>query len=152
MKARGVLLMSAVLLLSGQFATIAQDKYLPKPDEVLYGTWANEKMFPPKWIMKPDGSYEQYNPVSNTVPFERGRFEIWKKWTDSNGTVWYYVACTVTSGVRPGFMFQATWKIRQSGNVAEWVRRHVARFDESYFMSTVNPKDLAYRLYHRSEN
>lgn len=143
-------LMSSVLLLFIQVAAIAQDKYVPKPDEVLYGSWTNTKMFPPKWVMKSDGFYEQYNPIANTVPFERGRFEIWKEWTDSEGNIWYNAACTVTSGVHPGFMFQATWKIGESGNVAEWVRRHVSRFDQSYFVSTIDLKDLSYRFYRRS--
>ena len=145
----GLAIAGAFLSLLPSFL-VAQDKYTPSSDEILYGTWTNEKMFPPKWVMKPDGFYEQYNPVTNTVPFERGKFEIWKAWTDSEGNVWYDVACTVTSGVRPGFMFQATWRIAQSGDTAEWVRRQVARFDQSYFMSTISPKDPAYRVYRRS--
>ena len=147
-----LILLGAVLafLIFVHGEVLAQEKYIPGVHEELYGTWTNEKMFPPKWVMRSDGIYEQCNSIAKTVPFERGEFEIWKKWTDSEGNIWYDAACTVVSGVHPGFMFQATWKISESGNVAEWVRRHVSRFDQSYFVSTIDSKDLSYRFYRRS--
>ena len=124
-------LWSVTVLLVSMIPLYAADKYVPTADEILYGTWTNEQMFPPKWVMNPDGTYEQFNATANAAPFESGRFEIWKKWTDSEGNVWYNTACEVTEGTQAGSMFQATWKIDQSGNSAEWIRRKVSRFDQA---------------------
>jgi hypothetical protein len=129
---------------------MAQDRYVAKADERIYGTWTNEKNFPPKWVIKADGTYEQYNPITSTVHFKSGKYDIWKNWTDSDGNVWYDIACTDISGAHPGFMFQAVWKINESGEVAEVLRRHVIRFDQSYFITTIDPKDPDYQVYRRS--
>jgi hypothetical protein len=46
--------------------TTAQSKYVPSANEVFYGTWLNEKMYPQKTVHKPDGSFEDYQHISDT--------------------------------------------------------------------------------------
>ena len=74
MKAGIVFSISAVLMLVFSLVAIAQDTYVPAPNEELYGTWTNEKMFPPKIVVSPGGTWEHYFPASNTFPCGRSSF------------------------------------------------------------------------------
>jgi len=62
----------------------APKKYIPKPNEVIYGTWTNEKMSPPKMVQTPEG-YHDYASISDTTPIVAGPEKLFNSWTDLAG-------------------------------------------------------------------
>jgi hypothetical protein len=91
--------------------------YTPSPNEVFYGTWVNEKMYPQKMVKRSDGSYDDYATVSDTTPFRGGRYEIFKKWTDSEGNVFYETYDTFSFGIH--LKTQNLWRVSKSGTLLE---------------------------------
>ena len=93
MKTRVLLLYAPVILMFMiPFGAIAQDKYVPKANEELYGTWINDNAMPPQYPKKTvyfPGGRKQYANISDTEPFEEDTEEIAEKWTDSEGNIWY---------------------------------------------------------------
>jgi hypothetical protein len=128
-------------------AGCAKGKYVPKPNEELYGTWTNEEMSHQKTVNHPDGKFEDYFSVSDTTPFRGGTTEIVKKWTDSEGNVWYNTCDTFTTGSVKGHKVQNLWKISKSGTVAEFVWSEVGQFDPSKFPTTIDPKGNNYFIF-----
>jgi hypothetical protein len=74
----------ALILLGG----CGPGKYVPRANEEFYGTWINEKMDPMKIVISPDGSFGDYNLTTATTPFRGGKWKIFRKWTDSEGSVY----------------------------------------------------------------
>ena len=111
----------------------------------------NEKMFPPKMLESPNGTWEHYFPVSNTKPFHGGKMEIIKKWTDSDRSVYYYTLDTETFGVDKGKV-RRLWKISEDGKVLEMVWRESAgtTFDPNGMPADIDPKDRVYSIFARA--
>ena len=125
MRKQVVLVASLVILLVVLGALgFGQEKYTPKPNEEIYGTWVNEQMNPPKTIFNPDGTFADYYPASYSKPYEGGTQEIVKTWTDSEGSVYYDTYDTFTFGAgMVGAKTQCLSKVSKSGTVLEfsWV-------------------------------
>jgi hypothetical protein len=152
MKSRALLVCAVVILLPLiHVVGWAQEKYVPKPDEELYGTWTNEKAFPPRLVESPDGTFAEFFPISNPKPFRGGTTEIVKKWTGSDGSVYYYLLKTVTLGVNKGMRVQFLHKISESGKVLEtaW-RSGTTTFDAERMPTEIDPKDQNYQIFNMS--
>ena len=97
MKTRKPILTLAVLSLLLSFAATAQYKYVPKPNEEIYGTWINQARLPQKEVITAEG-WTEYTRMTDSEPFLQGNWEIVSKWTDSEGNIWYKSLITITGG------------------------------------------------------
>ena len=152
MKDRLSLLAAVVTLLAlMQVVGWAQDKYVPSGDEELYGTWTNDKTFPPKIVMSPDGTTKQYFPISSLKVFREGTVEIFKKWIGSDGSIYYYTLERLTSGADKGRKTRFLWRVSESGKVLEMVWRPAgSTFDPDGMPTEIDPKDSNYQVFTRS--
>lgn len=147
----------AVLLAAVPLLAFGQEKSSPKPDEELYGTWVNEQMMPPRVVINPDGSFADYFPASYSKPYQGGKTEIFKKWTDSEGNVYYDTYDTFTfSSTMEQTKLQCLKKVSKSGTVLEWNWVTVSEFGPGKFPSTLDPTknehDVAgYLIYYRAK-
>jgi hypothetical protein len=158
MKGRMCLPVAALLLLSMiQVGGWAQENFVPKGDEELYGTWANEKnnvdvFHGQKVVVAADGM-DIYCRVSDPAPGMEVSWEISSKWTDSEGNVWYKTLGTSTGGVYKGANWQALEKINKSGTVWERAVNYLelGRFNPAFYPRTIDPNGTYYRLLYRTE-
>jgi hypothetical protein len=103
MKGRRLFLISSILLFIVLLGASAQEKYVPKADEELYGTWTNKEYSgsisyqPQKEVVTAD-RYGWYHLIPDSVPYEEGTYEIDRKWTDAEGNIWYRILCTAKTG------------------------------------------------------
>jgi len=148
---------SIVLLASIHVGGWAEEKYMPKEDEELYGTWTNEQgvkdyYHPPKSVVNTDG-YKNFVNVSDSVPFEEGTRQIDSKWIDSEGDIWYKTFGTVTTGVYKGYKYQALVKISKSRTVSEFVFRSIGflEFDPNDYPTKIDPNDPTYTIQYRAK-
>ena len=156
MKARGMLFLSSLLILLSiiTFGAKAQDKYVPKANEELYGTWINNKSINSYHVQKAvhiPNAWREFSDVKDTVPHQEGTVRIDDKWTDSDGTIWYKTFNAITSGTYKGFKVQALQKISQSGSVKENVSIAVGEFDPKLYPTEIDPKDDSYQIFYRAE-
>lgn len=129
-----------------------QAKYVPTKDEVYYGIWTNKEMKFPRLIHYSDGTFEDYSSVSGVILIDGGTSEIFKKWTDSEGNVWYNCYDIFTKGNIRGMKAQTLWKISKSGTVGEFVVNAVGTFDPNGFPTTVDQHRYdEYYIYSRAE-
>ena len=143
--------LAAVFLVLGGVALIAQNAYVPKPDEELYKTWENDFAYPQRTVNFP-GGYKDYNFNADTTPSEQGEEQIMKRWTDSDGNVWYWLFGKVTVGQYAGVQYQTLTKISHNGTLRELVfRAPVYAYNPNSPMQ-IDPDDLSYRVYHRYGN
>jgi hypothetical protein len=158
MKTRTLLFVASVILLFmiARGAT-AQDKYVPKADEELYGTWTSKQnvedyFHPQKSVNTADG-YKNYSKVSDSVSFEEGTEQIDTKWTDTEGNIWYKTFSTVTTGVYKGYRFQSLVKISKSGTISESVSISIAHqdFKPTYYPTEIDSNDSTYKIMFRAE-
>lgn len=67
---------------------------LSESDEICC-TWFNlkhiEGKFPQKIVFHYDGTYATYEELNSIDALSRGMFQIVKKWTDSEGDIWYKI-------------------------------------------------------------
>jgi hypothetical protein len=139
MKTRALVVCSLIL------ACLLQGACGPASRDVLYGTWVNKDVWPAKTVMKPDGAIELYEKPSDTKILMAGKAEIKKKWTESNGDVYFQVFAKYTEGVSnvlPGtttVIHQMLWKISKSGTVAEYYWVQVPAFDPELFPTKIDP-------------
>jgi hypothetical protein len=130
---------------------LAQEKYVPKPNEELYGTWIMVKGDFPKMINLL-GKREQFFSADASTPIQELAVEIEKKWKDSDGNVFFQDFCTVTKGPYEGRMFQELDKISESGKKWEIMWGFVGQFDSASFPKKIDPTDHSYGQYERSAN
>lgn len=153
MKVR-MLLLAQILVWLAFFQGIAwaQEEFTPSENEELYGTWTNEQTFPPQLVENPDGTFEEHSPIANPKAFRRGTIKIVKKWTGSDGCIYYYSLDTTTSGADRGRRIKALWKISELGKVLEVVRRITAssEFDPKGMPTEIDPKEPYYQIFTRS--
>lgn len=145
MNAKKVLLFISPLLFLSQLGAVAQDLYIPSPNEPFYGTWVNEKMNPPKAIHYPDGTFEDYKSISDTTPFRKGKSLIIKKSTDADGNVYYETNDKSSFGP----IVHSLWKVNKYHTALEMVGR-AAGIEQKDFPREIDPKDPHYFIYYRS--
>jgi len=142
-----------ILLIALGVPIFGQEKYTPKPNEELYGTWVNDKMNE-KMVMNPDGSFADYYPASYNKPYQGGKSEIFKKWTDSEGNVFYNTYVTIIFG-SPGYKTQDLCKVSKSGTVLEMQWVGVSDFGPEKFPSAFDAKTqseiMGYFIYYRAK-
>ena len=149
----GVMLICAMLLgYLIPFGANAQDKYVPKPNEELYGTWTNSENDPTwqmqKEIVSADG-YKDYAKTIDTVPFQESTLHMDSKWTDSEGNIWYKVYGILTSGPYAGYNWQTLVKLSKSGTVRESQRSTAAQYDPEWYPTELKPGDTFYSIHYR---
>jgi hypothetical protein len=149
-----VMLLAALIVLLATIPVVGfgQEKYSPKPNEELYGTWINSDQF--SYSQKSVNgflSYKEYWRVTDSVPSAEGKDEIYAKWTDSEGNIWYRLFSTGTSGIAKGYSSEVLSKISKSGTVRELVYSLVTTFDPDDFPTKIDPEDSTYRIYYRAE-
>jgi len=147
MKVRFVLVATCFLVL-GSVSVIAQDTYVPKPNEELFKTWENDNMRPQMTVNSASG-YKNYILYTDTTPTGgEGTEKIMKKWSDEDGNVWYWTFGKVTTGPYAGIQFQTLTKISHNGTLREEVV--VAPVDRFYPNSPaeIDPDNRSYAVYH----
>jgi len=151
MRKPAILFASLVILLVVFGVSIfGQEKYTPKPNEEIYGTWVNEETNQ-KTVKNPDGSFANYFPASYSKPFQGGKSEIFKKWTDSEGSVYYNTFDTLAFGSYSMDKTQCLWKVSKSGTVLETIWVGVSEFRPDKFPSTLDTKSGNYFIYYRAK-
>ena len=151
---RAVLVLSLLIL----FSSCGPGKYIPKPNEELYGTWTNESYgimtsdvySPQKEIINSDG-YEGYLSVSDHNPMQKGPEHIASKWKDPEGNIWYKTFGTAANGDTT-FIFRSLNKLSKAGTVREceifWV---TAPSPASDYPTEIDTKNANYKIYNREE-
>jgi hypothetical protein len=117
-----------------------------------FGTWTNESLDIQKSVNFL-GGYKDYQKTSSEKPYAEGTEQIAKKWTDSDGNVWYHAFGTVASGPDAGFRFQNLMKFSKSGTVREQIwAQAFGNFKESGYPSRIDPTDkVHYTIRYRSK-
>jgi hypothetical protein len=157
MRGRGCVSIVALLLASiVPIGGWSQEIVIPKGDEALYGTWANEKnlvdvLHGQKVIVSADGM-KVFSKVSDPDPRMIVTWEITGKWKDSDGNVWYKTLGTSTGGVYQGAKWQSLEKISKSGTV--WERATIlletGSFNPAFYPKTIDKKGVYYRVLYRT--
>jgi hypothetical protein len=156
-----VLLVSAALLSLAVLGTPAGEKYVPRPDEKLYGTWANEQntyggyVSARKIVNAPDGSYKVYANVADEAPIEEGTGEIDSTGTDSEGNTWYRIYNTNLASSRqyPGTRSQSLIRVSKDGMTRDSVMVNLAHgdFEPRYFPTEIDTHSSTYVILYRVE-
>ncbi len=155
MKAQTAFLCSLIALLAlVQVGGWAQEKYQPKDNEEIYGTWVNDKGSNPYGIQKEIitvTGWKEYLNVSDSVPVDQGGRWIDSKWTDSEGNIYYKSFGTITTGPYKGYKWKALNKLSKSATFQESVVVvGYGEFDSMQYPSNVDPKDSSYKTYYRA--
>jgi len=158
MNPRKVFLISSVLLFIISLGVIAQDKYIPKENEELYGTWTNEQYSDSisyqaqKMVVTADG-YGWYHMISDSVTYEEGRYEIDSKWTDAEGNIWYRIFCTATTGNWKDYKGQWLIELSKSATVWECTWTFLSpsvEFDPAYWPKEINRSVWSHNIRYRT--
>ena len=80
-------------------------KYTPKPIEELYGTWTNNSYsgridgttYLPQKVVIASSGYTVYRFIDDAGRWEVGSEQIDRRWTDSEGNIWYRTHSSHTS-------------------------------------------------------
>jgi hypothetical protein len=126
-------------------------KYVPKPNEELYGTWINEKMSAQKYI-NATGRWAEYLKSSDSSSHKEFAAEIVSKWTDSEGNIWYKTTRNDISGPYAGFKTTALSKLSKNGTVWEsvWTEpENEAEVTNPTYPTKIDPNDPKYTVYYR---
>lgn len=146
-----LLLMVALLFLFGSCAT---DKmaYRPTDEEEIYGTWINDKQqYPQKIIMFPDMTWESYTYAIDIFPKSWGTYELYKKWEDDQGNIWYHNYNTYEGYAGSKKHSLELDRIYRKGK--EWVWEYeyesVVEFDPGKFFTKINSEGVRYHIFYR---
>jgi len=149
------------LLLSASIAAVALvllestawAQYVPKSNEELYGTWTNDKttnaFHVQKRVHTADGDVKEYDEVSGSTLLAKGPSRIDRKWTDSDGNIWYEAYERLTSGVYAGYDFQRLFKLSKSATVLEYVQHHGYSGPKNY-PTKIDPGRSDYKIFYRA--
>ncbi len=145
MNARTVFLIVALLLFISSIGVSAQEKYIPKENEELYGTWTNKQysgstcVEPQKMVVTADG-YISYAKMFDSAPSEEGTMQIDSKWTDAEGNIWYRTFGTVKTGEWKRFKGQ--WLIKLSKSATVWESTWKYLYSTQEFDPAHYPKEI----------
>jgi hypothetical protein len=145
-----VVLIMALLIVAGSCAT-GKKGYVAIEDEELFGTWINPDYDDTgkngKIIIKPEGTYDEYDNSNSDSTFLKWGYSITDKWTDSDGNTFYKFIVkdisTEDSDYKHKYYFLA--KIDKTGNVYE----HVFTYFGQDFPSEVDPNHGHYSIFNR---
>ena len=105
MKTRAIVAVLWSFLTLVVLAGCGPGKYVAKPNEEIYGTWANEKARPQKVVVDQTGS-KWYEHSSDPDPYYVfGAAEVESKWKDAEGNIWYKRFSEMTVGIVKGWKF-----------------------------------------------
>lgn len=128
-------------------------QYVPKSNEELYGTWTNDKTINAFHVQKrvhtADGRVKEYDDLSGSTLLAEGPSRIDRKWTDSDGNVWYEVYERLTAGVYAGYDFQRLFKLSKSATVLEYVQNH-GYVGPNNYPAKIDPSGGAYKIFYRA--
>jgi hypothetical protein len=123
--------------------------YVPRTDEVIFGTWVNteysgQEQWPQKFINYRWGSYDVFMQAKLQNPSFKGSGIIVDKWEDAEGNTWYKMYSR-ENWTSKGFF--AVEKINKDGNVEEFVWK----FGSFPTEDDLNSKNeiMHYRVYYR---
>jgi hypothetical protein len=156
---RGRWCVSVVVLLLASIVSVggwSEEIVVPKGDEALYGTWANEKnladVFHGQKVVVAAAGMKIFCKMSDPSPQMEVSWEITGKWTDTEGHTWYKTRGIGVAGIYQGCRWQALEKISKSETV--WERAviilELGRFDPSFYPKTIDPKGFYYRALYRT--
>jgi len=133
-----LILLTLIPLVAG-----AQNKYVPKANEELYGVW-NDATLPTAYEVYSPGAYQDYFRGIEAVMRE-ATFRIDSKWADSEGSIWYKVFGVDTDGQK----FQVLFKVSLKGTLLEKQLKLVLDFDPGNYPTVLDPSDPYYHAYTR---
>ena len=153
MKKRIVIAILAVLLtVSAHAQTTDSGKYVPNPNEEIYGTWTN-KMDPiPHMLIVTAATRKVFLNTTDSDPMEESTFFIDSKWTDASGNLCYKTFGTNTAGFYQGLRWQGLERINKAGTVKESQTLLIGHndFDPGKYPAELDPKNPTYKIYYRS--
>ena len=117
--------------------------YVPTANEEFYGTWINDKTINAGHIQKKistPGGNKDYLEVSDSVPVFEDEQQVYAKWTDTEGNIWYKIFGTVKAGAYKGTKWQELDKLSKSATVWEYVFAIVSDFNPNSYPTKVVPK------------
>lgn len=149
MKTRMLLGMAVILLTLASSASWAQDRYVPKDNEELFGRWKDDVTANAETVVDSLG-FKTYYGSSNDVLLNEATQQIESKWTDAEGNIWYKVL-GVYAGESPyvGKKFQALYKVYKSKAQLSLQLSLVIQYDPSNYPTESGPKADYVWNYHR---
>ena len=148
---RFVFLLAAFVLIP--LGMLAQQKYVPTPNEELYGTWVNTvDLMPQERIVTASGIRQFLHTTDTETQFD-ATLIIDSKWVDSEGRICYKTHGTETSGYFKGSNWQGLERVSKDGKVYEstWVSTGRNAFNPQNYPGKIDPKEPEYRLYYRTQ-
>ena len=128
----------AVLIMIGSCAT--GKKAVRAPLEPFYGTWVNPDYNgpepPAKKIIRPDGTYTDYNRTDITRYDGPYKYTIQESWMDSDGKKYYKVEASLIEKY-------SLYRLDENDSVLEQVWSNVE------YPSEIDPNHFNYRIYYR---
>jgi hypothetical protein len=158
MKGRTVAIFVLVLIVLAFMSGFAQNKYVPRDNEELYGTWINKQdpgnfWHPQRVVVTADG-YSRYSKLSDSVPVSSWKLRIDGKWMDENGNTWYRVY-SLGVGEVEGVKYYELYKFSKSTTVMEiasvWFKGE-REYDPSWYPTEIDANRDSYRIYYRAGN
>ncbi len=147
---RTVLLATGIAMLTlAQSGGWAQEKYVPKENEELFGRWKDDKAANMETVIDSVG-FKTYYGSTNNVVLNEATLEIEKKWTDAQGNIWYKVrGLFVGQSPYVGTKFQALYEVHKSNTALKSQANTVNQYDPSSYPTENGPKATNEYSYHR---
>ncbi len=135
-----------VLILAVPFLLFADQPYVPKENEEIYGSWVNTEYSgavteEQKIVIHPDGC-ELYSMAAFEIHGGTDKHIIIDKWTDSEGNIWYKRHFKTNYGPWVDLA-----KISKDGKTLECM----VSFITSRFPTKIDPNHKDYRIYYRQK-
>ena len=148
MKAKITALFASVLMIVATGIAISQAKFVPKPNEEIYGKWTNDR-----WMeVHSPGVCKDYAHLTDTAPTFEFAEQIDSKWVDSEGNIFCKAFGKNTRGIYKGYMHQVLYKLGKSATVLEGVYVDVASYDASLYPTQItDPNDTSYFIFYRAK-
>ena len=112
-----LILILAVLIITGGCATRKKAISIEDASEIRSGIWINEAYNEPLAVQYPDGRYEIYYDLQQERLYVSGISEIYESWRDSEGVLWYRAHYQN----RVGWEGYVLGKISNSDNTLEYI-------------------------------
>jgi hypothetical protein len=139
------------MLILAQFGGWAQNKYVPKENEELFGRWKDVKAADMQTVFDSVG-FKTYYGSTNNVVLNEATLEIDKKWTDAQGNIWYR-ALGLCVGQSPyvGTKFQALYEVDTSKTELKCKLNTVNEYDPSNYPTENGSEATNEYSFHRVE-
>lgn len=138
---RAIFLVAGItMLVFAQLGGWAQEKYVPKENEELFGRWKDDKVADQQTVYYSAG-FKIYFRSTDNILLDEATQEIEKKWTDTQGNIWYKtLGLFVGKSPHAGSKFQALYEVDNSKTeLTCWVNT-VYQYDSSKYPPESNPK------------